>query len=101
MAVIFIMNNYYVYILTNFTNTVLYAGITNDLKRRVYEHKNHLIDGFTDKYNCNRLVWYESTADVKSAILREKQIKKWKREFKENIINKFNPEWKDLYDSLF
>ena len=95
------MNNYYVYILTNFTNTVLYAGITNDLKRRVYEHKNHLVDGFTNKYNCNKLVWYESTNDVKSAILKEKQIKKWKREYKENIINSFNPEWKDLYNSLF
>jgi len=101
MTLISIMNNYYVYILTNFTNTVLYVGITNDLKRRVYEHKNHLTDGFTDKYNCNKLVWYESTVDVKSAILKEKQIKKWKREFKENIINKFNPEWKDLHSSLY
>jgi len=94
------MNNYYVYILANFTNTVLYVGITNDLKRRVYEHKNHLVEGFTDKYNCNKLVWYESSTDVKSAILKEKQIKKWKRDYKDNIINQFNPEWKDLYGLL-
>ncbi len=94
------MNNYYVYILANFTNTVLYVGITNDLRRRVYEHKNHLVEGFTDKYKCNKLVWYESSTDVKSAILKEKQIKKWKRDYKDNIINQFNPEWKDLYDLL-
>lgn len=95
------MKTYYVYIMTNFTNTVLYTGITNDLKRRVYEHKNHIIEGFTSKYSCTKLVWYETTGNVESAIIKEKQIKKWKRNFKENIINQLNPEWKDLSDSLF
>ena len=95
------MKTYYVYIMTNFTNTVLYTGITNDLKRRVYEHKNHITEGFTSKYNCTKLVWCETTGNVESAIIKEKQIKGWKRNFKENIINQFNPEWKDLSDSLF
>ena len=86
--------------MTNKNNTVLYTGITNELKRRVYEHKNGLINGFTKKYNCHKLVWYEQTNNVKSAILKEKRMKKWKREYKENVINEMNPEWKDLYDSI-
>jgi putative endonuclease len=96
----FIMKTYYVYILTNITNKVLYIGVTNDLIRRVYEHKYGLVDGFTKKYNCHKLVWYESTSDINSAIKKEKQMKKWKRVYKENLINKMNPEWTDLYDEL-
>jgi len=86
--------------MTNKYNTVLYTGITNNLIRRVYEHKNNLIDGFTKKYNCHKLVWYEATKDVYSAITQEKRIKKWKKIYKENAINEMNPEWKDLYDDL-
>ena len=94
------MKTYYVYIMTNLTNTVLYIGVTNDLIRRVYEHKEGLIKGFTEKYKCNKLVWYESTTDINSAIKKEKQMKKWKRVYKENLINQMNREWKDLYDDI-
>ena len=87
---------YYVYILTNKSNNVLYIGVTNDLVRRVYEHKNKMIDGFTKKYNLTKLVHYEATTDVRSAIEREKQLKNWHREWKLNLIKEFNPEWKDL-----
>ncbi len=92
----FTMNNYYVYILTNKTNTTLYIGMTNDLKRRLYEHKNKLIPGFTEKYNVNKLVYFEQTTDVKSAIQREKNLKKWNREWKLELIKKTNPAFKDL-----
>ena len=85
--------------MTNKYNTVLYIGMTNNLLKRVYEHKNGVIDGFTKKYNCIKLVWYEQTENVNSAILKEKQMKKWKRLYKENVINEMNPEWRDL--SLF
>ena len=90
------MNNYYVYILTNKTNSTLYIGMTNDLKRRLYEHKNKLIPGFTEKYNVNKLVYFEQTTDVKSAIQREKNLKKWNREWKLELIKKTNPAFKDL-----
>lgn len=90
------MNDYYVYILTNKTNTTLYIGMTNDLKRRLYEHKNKLIPGFTEKYNVNKLVYYEKTTDVKSAIQREKNIKKWNRDWKLELIKKTNPNFNDL-----
>ena len=86
--------------MTNKYNTVLYTGITNNLIRRVHEHKNNLIDGFTKKYKCHKLVWYDVTRDVYSAIIQEKRMKKWKRLYKENVINEMNPEWKDLYDDL-
>ncbi len=92
--------NYYVYILTNWNNKVLYTGITNNLKRRVYEHKNHLADGFTEKYNATKLVYFDYTTDVKSAIAREKQIKGWTRQKKNELINGFNPEWKDLWENI-
>lgn len=82
--------------LTNKSNRVLYIGVTNDLKRRVYEHKNKLIEGFTKKYNLTKLVYYETTNDVHSALKREKQLKNWHRDWKINIINEFNPDWKDL-----
>jgi len=91
---------YYVYILTNKSNNVLYIGVTNDLVRRVYEHKNKMIDGFTKKYNLTKLVYYEATTDVRSAIEREKQLKNWHREWKLNLVKEFNPEWKDLGEML-
>ena len=92
------MNKYYVYILANKTNSVLYIGVTNDLRRRLYEHKNKLIEGFTSKYNVNKLVYFEETSDITSAIQREKNLKKWKRQWKNELIEKVNPEYKDLSD---
>ncbi len=91
---------YYVYILTNFTNTVLYTGITNDLVRRIYEHKNHLAKGFTDKYNVTKLVYFENTDSVESAIAREKQIKAGSRQRKIDLINSNNPSWEDLCNTI-
>ena len=91
---------YYVYMLTNKTNKVLYTGITNNLKRRIYEHKNGLVDGFTKKYNVHKLDYYDYTTDVRSAISREKQIKGWTRAKKDALINGFNPNWQDLYDMI-
>ena len=90
------MNTYYVYMLTNEYNNVLYVGVTNDLKRRVYEHQSRLIEGFTQKYNVHKLVWYECCHDVKDAIAREKQLKGWVRSKKEALIREMNPEWRDL-----
>ena len=90
------MQDYYVYILSNITNSTLYVGMTNDLKRRLYEHKNKLISGFTEKYNVNKLVYYEKTTDVKAAIQREKNLKKWNRDWKLELIKKNNPLFKDL-----
>ncbi|CAD5983274.1 MULTISPECIES: GIY-YIG nuclease family protein [Planktothrix] len=89
------MKNYYVYIMTNKSKT-LYTGVTNDLTRRVYEHKHKLIPGFTQKYNITKLVYYEETSDVHAAIAREKQIKGWLREKKINLIESMNPNWVDL-----
>ena len=91
---------YYVYILTNKSNKVLYIGVTNDLVRRMFEHKNKLVDGFTKKYNLMKLVFYEVTNDVESAIKREKQLKDWHRDWKINLINQFNPKWKDLSEEF-
>jgi len=87
---------YYVYILTNKLNNVLYIGVTNDLIRRIFEHKNKLVEGFTKKYNLRKLVYYEVTNNIESAINREKQLKNWHRDWKINLINQFNPDWKDL-----
>lgn len=87
---------YSVYIMTNKTNTVLYIGMTNDIIRRVYEHKNHLVSGFTDKYNLEELVYLEQTDYVNTAIEREKQLKSWSRQKKEALINEQNPTWSDL-----
>ena len=87
---------YYVYILTNQYNTVLYIGMTNNLARRVAEHKSEAIEGFTRKYHVHKLVWFESCHDVHSAIAREKQLKHWNRAKKETLIGQLNPEWKDL-----
>ena len=87
---------YYVYILTNWNHKVMYIGVTNNLHKRIYQHKNKHIDGFTKKYNVNKLVYYESTEDVSSAITREKQLKGWTRNKKDNLVKMINPEWKDL-----
>ena len=89
------MNEYYVYIMTNHWQT-LYVGVTNDLVRRVHEHKRKLIPGFTARYNLSQLVYFEATADVHSAIAREKQIKGWVRTKKVELIESMNPQWKDL-----
>lgn len=91
---------YFVYMLTNQNNTVLYTGVTNNLKRRLYEHQHNLVDGFTKKYNVHKLVYFDSTTDVRSAIEREKQIKGWSRAKKNALINEFNPEWKDLTETI-
>ena len=91
---------YYVYIMANRYNNVLYTGVTNDLKRRVYEHKMHLVRGFTSRYNVEKLVYYEVTDDIQAAILREKQIKGGSRQKKIDLIMSINPEWKDLFDEL-
>jgi putative endonuclease len=91
---------YYVYILTNKSNKVLYIGVTNDLERRICEHRNEMVDGFTKKYNLNKLVYFETTTDVRSALEKEKQLKNWHRSWKINLINEFNSEWKDLSEML-
>ena len=93
------MNQYYVYIMTNSSKT-LYIGVTSNLEKRVFEHKNKLINGFTNKYNITKLVHFEITEDVNSAIAREKQIKGWLRKKKIALIEKCNPNWKDLSGDL-
>ena len=93
--------SYYVYILTNKYRNVLYTGVTNDLIRRVYEHRNHLIkDSFTARYNVTRLVYFEMTEDVRSAIEREKQIKSWSRARKDTLVETRNPTWEDQYPMI-
>jgi len=92
--------HYYIYFLTNKHNTVIYVGFTSNLIRRIWEHKNHVVKGFTDKYNTDKLVYYEVFEDRDSALAREKQIKAGSRQKKTDLINKTNPEWRDLYDSI-
>jgi len=87
---------YYVYIMTNKWNTTLYTGITSDLRRRVYEHREKLVDGFTKRCNINKLVYYESCGDVENAVMREKQIKRYRRVRKIKPIESVNPQWSDL-----
>jgi putative endonuclease len=94
------MRNYYVYILASKRNGTLYISFTNDLVRRVYEHKNNIVKGFTQKYRVHHLVYFEQYHDVYEAIYREKQLKKWDRKWKLELIEKENPEWNDLYDEL-
>ena len=89
---------YYVYIMTNKRNTVLYTGVTNDLRRRVYEHRGKLVDGFTGKYNIIKLVYYEIFQDSENAIIREKHLKAGSRQKKIDLINQMNKEWRDLYE---
>ena len=90
----------YVYLLANKHNNVLYTGVTNDLIRRVYEHKNKMVAGFTKKYNVDRLVYYEVCSEIIVAIEREKQIKGWSRKKKHALIHALNPQWNDLYPSI-
>ena len=90
----------FVYILTNASNTVLYIGVTNNLVRRVWEHKNKVVAGFTSQYQLNKLVYYECYTDIYNAIQREKVLKFWKRAWNERLINQSNPEWKDLYQEI-
>ncbi|MCB0282628.1 MAG: GIY-YIG nuclease family protein [Calditrichaeota bacterium] len=94
------MNYYFVYILTNEKHSVFYTGITSDLVKRIYEHKHKIIKGFTAKYSCSKLVWYRFHNNVNEAIADEKRIKRWKRVYKIDEINKMNPAWNDLYPSL-
>ncbi len=92
---------YFVYLLTNWNHNVIYVGVTNNLIRRLYEHKNKLIDGFTKKYNIGKLVYFEETSDVSAAIYREKEIKKWRREKKNSLVVSINPDWQDLSAEWF
>ncbi len=93
--------SYYVYVLAHAKRGVLYIGVTNNLERRIAEHKNATFDGFTKKYHVHNLVYFEETSDVHSAIAREKQLKNWHRDWKINLIEKTNPDWKDLSFTLF
>ncbi|MBW2181392.1 MAG: GIY-YIG nuclease family protein [Deltaproteobacteria bacterium] len=92
--------NYYVYILASKWNGTLYIGITSDLIKRIWQHKEKLVDGFTKKYNVNRLVCFEQFSDPENAIKREKRLKKYERQWKIKLIEKDNPQWKDLYNTL-
>jgi putative endonuclease len=95
------MKQYFVYILSNKRNGTMYVGVTNNLERRIHEHKNKLADGFTKKYGLDKLVYFEETDNVRDALEREKQLKKWNRRWKMDLIEKDNPEWEDLTKSLF
>lgn len=92
--------SYYTYILFNQRNGTLYIGVTNHLVKRVYEHKQHIFKGFTDKYDIDKLAYYEIHDDINEAIKREKQLKAWKRSWKLELIESYNPDWKDLYDEI-
>ncbi len=93
--------SYYVYILASKRNGTLYTGVTNNLERRVYEHKNNIIKGFTKKYNVHNLVYFEETNNINDALEFEKRLKKWNRAWKIKLIEKDNPEWKDLAESWY
>ena len=93
-------NQYYIYIVTNYTNKVLYTGVTNSLINRIYQHKHKLVSSFTSKYNINKLVYYEIYEDPQTAISREKQIKAGSRKKKIDLVNSVNPDWNDLYDTI-
>lgn len=92
------MKCYYVYILTNDWGNVMYIGVTNDLERRLFEHRQELADGFTKKYHVHKLVYFEETTDVRAALEREKQLKGWSRQKKNALVETVNPKWEDLYD---
>ena len=94
------MSSYFIYILASKRNGTLYVGFTRDLARRIYEHKNDFVEGFTREYGVHTLVYFEECDDRDAAILREKQIKEWKRRWKLGMIEKVNPEWKDLYEQI-
>ncbi len=91
---------YYVYILANKENGTLYVGVTSDLVRRIYQHKQKTVESFAQKYDVDKLVYYEITDSIESAIRREKRFKKYPRRWKLNLINQFNPEWEDLYEQI-
>lgn len=94
------MKQGFVYIMSNKFYGTLYVGVTSDIVKRIYEHKNNLVDGFTKRYNLKNLVYYEIFDDIENAIKREKQLKNWHRDWKINLINDFNKEWKDLYENI-
>ena len=94
------MKSYFIYILASKKNGTLYIGVTNNLIRRVFEHKQNLAEGFTKKYSVHTLVYYEHAENIDSALEREKQLKKWRRQWKINLIEKENPNWNDLYETL-
>lgn len=94
------MKQYYVYILAKQRNSTFYVGITSDLPKRIYEHKNDLTDGFTKKYGIHKLVYFEIHGDPENAIKREKRLKKWNRPWKMRLIEEMNPDWNDLYDQI-
>jgi putative endonuclease len=91
---------YYVYLLTNWNHRIMYVGVTNDLIRRIYEHKNKLMEGFTNRYNLNKLVYFEDTRDIHAALAREKEIKRWRREKKNALVQTLNPNWRDLSEDF-
>ena len=93
-------DQYFVYMLASRKNSTLYIGVTNNLLNRVHQHKTNLVEGFTEKYGVHRLVYFEQYGDIRDAINREKRMKRWKRQWKINLIEKDNPEWKDLFDEL-
>ncbi len=93
-------HRYFVYLLTNWNNKVMYVGMTNDLIRRVHEHKTKAVKGFTERYNVHKLVYFQETLDVNAAMTREKEIKKWRREKKNALVRLANPEWRDLAEDL-
>jgi len=95
-----LMNQYYIYIMANKKEGVLYIGVTNDLVKRTIQHQEHQVKGFTDRYNLSRLVYYEITNNINSAIEREKQLKSWHRQWKIDLIEKMNPNWSDLYRQI-
>ncbi len=99
--IIIMIKQYYVYILANKKNGTIYIGVTNNLKRRVGEHKEDIIEGFTKKYRIHNLVYFESYNDIKDALTREKRLKKWNRKWKIKLIEEMNPDWCDLYNDLF
>ncbi|MBU2510560.1 GIY-YIG nuclease family protein [bacterium] len=94
------MKRYFVYIMASKKNGTLYIGVTSNIQKRVFEHKTNIVDGFTKKYSVHKLIYYESTSDIHSAIRREKQLKNWKRDWKIELIEKTNPQWLDLSSSL-
>lgn len=94
------MKTYYIYILASSRNGTLYIGVTNDLVRRVYQHKTNLVKGFTSRYKIHQLVYYEHTPNIESALAREKELKKWRRQWKIQLIEEKNPNWMDLYPSI-
>ena len=91
------MNTYYVYIITNKSDKVIYVGVTNNLERRIHEHRSGLVDGFTKRYNVHKLVYFEETNDVNAALAREKQLKGWMHQKKNDLVVTMNPTWKDLF----